>query len=375
MRSRRASTSQGLSSKGCGRSGWTTKTLRRPWRRRACESSPTPLTSSSRGSKTRSDRSSIRANAGEDELMEIGLYGLGRMGANMVRRLVRSGEHRVVAGNRSPGPVDEAVEDGAEGVYSMEEMVEKLPSRPRAIWSMVPAGDPTEQTLLRFAEMMDEGDILIDGGNSYFRDSIRRAQMLREKGLRFLDAGTSGGIWGLEIGYCLMVGGDRGAYEHVEPALKTLAPEDGYAYMGGAGAGHFVKMVHNGVEYAMLQAYAEGFEIMQKSQYDLDLHAISSLWNQGSVVRSWLLELAERAFEKDANLQSVRGYVEDSGEGRWTVLEAIDEDVPAAVIAGSLFARFTSRQDDSFAMKVIAALRAEFGGHAVQEASTKYPEQ
>ena len=307
--------------------------------------------------------------------MEIGLYGLGRMGANMVRRLVRSGEHRVVAGNRSPGPVDEAVEDGAEGVYSMEEMVEKLPSRPRAIWSMVPAGDPTEQTLLRFAEMMDEGDILIDGGNSYFRDSIRRAQMLREKGLAFLDAGTSGGIWGLEIGYCLMVGGDRDAYEHVEPALKSLAPEDGYAYLGDSGAGHFAKMVHNGIEYGMLQAYGEGFEILQKSQFDFDLKAVSSLWNRGSVVRSWLLELAENAFEKDANLEDIRGYVEDSGEGRWTVLEAINESVPAAVIAGSLFARFASRQDDSFAMKVIAALRAEFGGHAVQEASTKYPEQ
>jgi 6-phosphogluconate dehydrogenase len=253
-------------------------------------------------------------------------------------------------------------------------MVEKL-DKPRAIWVMVPAGDPTEQTLLNFAELMDEGDILIDGGNSYFRDSIRRADMLHERGLRFLDAGTSGGIWGLEIGYCLMVGGDAEAYEYVEPALKTLAPPNGYAYLEAAGAGHFTKMVHNGIEYGMLQAYAEGFEILKKSQYDLDLRAISSLWNQGSVVRSWLLELAERAFERDANLDSIRGYVEDSGEGRWTVLEAINEDVPAAVIAGSLFARFTSRQDDSFAMKVIAALRGEFGGHAVQEASTKYPEE
>jgi 6-phosphogluconate dehydrogenase len=306
--------------------------------------------------------------------MEIGLYGLGRMGANMVRRLIRDGEHRVVAGNRSPGPVDEVVSEGAEGAYSMEEMVEKL-DKPRAIWVMVPAGDPTEQTLLNFAELLDEGDILIDGGNSYFRDSIRRAEMLHERGLRFLDAGTSGGIWGLEVGYCLMVGGDAGAYEHVEPALKTLAPPNGYAYLEDAGAGHFTKMVHNGIEYGMLQAYAEGFEILQKSQYDLDLRAISSLWNQGSVVRSWLLELAERAFERDANLDSIRGYVEDSGEGRWTVLEAINEDVPASVIAGSLFARFTSRQDDSFAMKVIAALRGEFGGHAVQEASTKYPEE
>jgi 6-phosphogluconate dehydrogenase len=296
------------------------------------------------------------------------------MGANMVRRLVRSGEHRVVAGNRSPGPVDEVVSEGAEGTYSMEEMVEKL-SPPRAIWTMVPAGDITEATLLKFAGMMDEGDILIDGGNSYFRDSIRRAEMLHERGLRFLDAGTSGGIWGLQVGYCLMVGGDADAFEHVEPTLKTLAPPDGYLYAGGAGAGHFVKMVHNGVEYGMLQAYAEGFELMQKSQYDLDLHAVSHLWNQGSVVRSWLLELAESAFEKDANLDSIRGYVEDSGEGRWTVLEAINESVPANAIAGSLFARFASRQDDSFAMKVIAALRGEFGGHAVQEASTKYPEQ
>ena len=233
----------------------------------------------------------------------------------------------------------------------------------------------TEATLLKFAGMMDEGDILIDGGNSYFRDSIRRAEMLHERGLRFLDAGTSGGIWGLQVGYCLMVGGDADAFEHVEPTLKTLAPPDGYLYAGGAGAGHFVKMVHNGVEYGMLQAYAEGFELMQKSQYDLDLHAVSHLWNQGSVVRSWLLELAESAFEKDANLDSIRGYVEDSGEGRWTVLEAINESVPANAIAGSLFARFASRQDDSFAMKVIAALRGEFGGHAVQEASTKYPEQ
>jgi len=305
--------------------------------------------------------------------MEIGLYGLGRMGGNMVRRLVRSGEHRVVAGNRSSGPVDQAVQDGAEGAYSMEELVEKL-SPPRTIWTMVPAGDVTEQALLKFADLMDDDDILIDGGNSYFRDSIRRAEMLKEKNIRFMDAGTSGGVWGLQVGYCLMVGGDSSAYEHVEPALKTLAPENGYAYLGDAGAGHFTKMVHNGVEYGMMQSYAEGFEILEKSQYDFDLRAISSLWNQGSVVRSWLLELAESAFERDGHLESVRGYAEDSGEGRWTVIEAINEGVPAATIAGSLFARFVSRQDDSFAMKVIAALRGEFGGHAIQEASTRYPE-
>jgi 6-phosphogluconate dehydrogenase len=271
--------------------------------------------------------------------------------------------------------VDEVVKDGAEGAYSMQELVEKLSGDgPRAITVMVPAGDPTEQALLQLADLMDEGDILIDGGNSYFRDSVRRSEMLREKGIRFLDQGTSGGVWGLEVGYCLMVGGDSSAFEHVEPALKTLAPPNGYAYLGEAGAGHFTKMVHNGVEYGMMQAYAEGFEILEKSQYDFDLRAVSSLWNQGSVVRSWLLELAENAFEQDGHLDSVRGYAEDSGEGRWTILEAINEDVPAHVISASLFARFSSRQDDSFAMKVIAALRGQFGGHAIQEASTKYPE-
>ena len=229
--------------------------------------------------------------------MEIGLCGLGRMGANMVRRLVRSGEHRVVAFDLEREPVDVAVSEGAEGAYSMEELVEKL-SPPRAVWIMVPAGEATEGVLNTLSGLVEPNDILIDGGNSYFRDSIRRAETLRERGVRFLDAGTSGGIWGLELGYCLMVGGDSDAYEHVEPALKTLAPEDGYAYVGGPGAGHFVKMVHNGIEYAMLQSYAEGFELMQKSQYDLDLHAVSSLWNRGSVVRSWLLELAESAFWK-----------------------------------------------------------------------------
>jgi len=308
--------------------------------------------------------------------VEIGIYGLGRMGANMVRRLQQSGEHRVVAGNRSKEPVDTAVEEGAEGAYSMEELVEKLSGDgPRVIWTMVPAGEVTGKALTDFADMMDPGDILIDGGNSYFRDSIRHAETLKERDIRFLDAGTSGGIWGLEVGYCLMVGGDSSAYEHAEPALKTLAPENGYAYLGEAGAGHFTKMVHNGIEYGMMQAYAEGFEILEKSQYDLDLRAISSLWNQGSVVRSWLLELAETAFEQDGHLDSVRGYAEDSGEGRWTILEAINESVPAPAISASLFARFASRQDDSFAMKVVAALRGQFGGHAIQEASTKYPEK
>jgi 6-phosphogluconate dehydrogenase len=302
--------------------------------------------------------------------MDIGIYGMGRMGFNMARRLVDKGDHRVIAGNRSSGKVDEAVERGAEGAYSVEEFVEKQDT-PRVLWSMLPAGDVTDQMIDNFIEMADEGDIVVDGANSYFRDSVARAERVRNSGLRWLDAGVSGGVWGYEVGYCTMIGGDADAFEYVEPVFKTLAPENGYAYLGYAGAGHFAKMVHNGVEYAMLQSYAEGFEILQKSRYDYDLRAICSLWNQGSVVRSWLLELAERAFEKDANLDSIRGYVEDSGEGRWTVLEAIEEDVPANAIAGSLFARFASRQDDSFAMKVIAALRGEFGGHAIKEAATE----
>jgi 6-phosphogluconate dehydrogenase len=302
--------------------------------------------------------------------MDIGIWGMGRMGFNMARRLVDKGDHRVVAGNRSPGKVDEAVERGAEGAYSVEEFVEKQNS-PRILWSMLPAGEVTDQMIDRFVELAEAGDIVVDGANSYFRDSVSRAERVRNSDLRWLDAGVSGGIWGYEVGYCTMIGGDADAFEYVEPAFKTLAPENGYAYLGDAGAGHFAKMVHNGVEYGMMQAYAEGFEILEKSRYDYDLRAICSLWNQGSVVRSWLLELAEQAFEKDANLDSIRGYVEDSGEGRWTVLEAIEEDVPVNAIAGSLFARFASRQDDSFAMKVIAALRGEFGGHAIKEAATE----
>lgn len=303
--------------------------------------------------------------------MEIGIWGMGRMGFNMVRRLLDRGDHRVIAGNRSPGKVDEAVALGAEGAYSVEEFVGKQAGSPRVLWTMLPAGDVTDDMVREFMAHADEGDIIVDGANSYFRDSVARAREVRGAGFRWLDCGVSGGIWGYDVGYCTMVGGDRDAFEHVEPALRTLAPTDGYAYLGDAGAGHFAKMVHNGVEYGMLQAYAEGFEILKKSRYDYDLRALSSLWNRGSVVRSWLLELAESAFEKDANLDSVRGYVEDSGEGRWTVLEAIEEDVPASAIAGSLFARFASRQDDSFAMKVIAALRGEFGGHAIKEAATE----
>jgi len=283
------------------------------------------------------------------------MIGLGRMGANMAERLRRGG-HEVIGYDRNQEVSD---------VGSLSELVERL-KPPRAAWVMVPAGDPTEKTVQELAGLLDKGDLIIDGGNSNFRDSMRRAGELEEQGLLFVDAGTSGGIWGLEIGYCLMVGGSDEAFKRIEPGLKTLAPRDGYAHVGPAGAGHFTKMVHNGIEYAMLQSYAEGFEIMQASQFDLDLHQLAALWNHGSVVRSWLLELAESAFDKDPDLSQIRGYVEDSGEGRWTVFEAINENVPAPAIAASLFARFASRQEDSFAMKVIAALRNEFGGHDVK---------
>jgi 6-phosphogluconate dehydrogenase len=288
--------------------------------------------------------------------MQLGMVGLGRMGGNMAERLRRGG-HEVVG----YAPASELSD-----VASLAELVERL-SAPRTVWLMIPAGDPTETTVRELKGLLDSGDLVVDGGNSNFRDSQRRAAELEERGIKFVDAGTSGGIWGLEFGYCLMVGGSDDAFTRLEPALKTLAPADGYAHVGPSGAGHFTKMVHNGIEYAMLQAYAEGFEILEASQFDLDLRQVSALWNRGSVVRSWLLELAESAFQKDAKLAGLRGYVEDSGEGRWTVFEAINEDVPAPTIAASLFARFASRQEDSFAMRFIAALRNEFGGHAVQK--------
>ena len=288
--------------------------------------------------------------------MQLGMIGLGRMGGNMRERLRRGG-HEVIGYARDPKVAD---------VGSLPELVDGL-AAPRTAWLMIPAGDPTEQTIQELAGLLQTGDLIVDGGNSNFRDSIRRGAELEKKGLLFMDAGTSGGIWGLKIGYCLMVGGSDEAFRRVEPALKTLAPEDGYAHVGPVGAGHFTKMVHNGIEYAMLQSYAEGFEILQASQFDLDLHQLAALWNQGSVVRSWLLELAESAFDKDPDLSKIRGYVDDSGEGRWTVFEAINENVPAPTIAASLFARFVSRQDDSFAMRMIAALRNEFGGHAVKK--------
>jgi len=273
----------------------------------------------------------------------------------------------VVVYDRDPAAVERLVKDGATGAASLDELVKKLEA-PRAVWVMVPSGKPTESTISELARLMQPNDVIIDGGNSNFRDSMRHSTELAEKKLRFLDVGTSGGIWGLEVGYCMMAGGDESAYKHIEPALLTLAPKNGVAYFGKAGAGHFVKMVHNGIEYAMMQAYAEGFELMKAAEFGLDLRTVTQVWNQGSVVRSWLLELAERAFKRDPELKELKAYVDDSGEGRWTVNEAVAHAVPAPTIAASLFARFSSRQDNSFAMRVLAALRNEFGGHAVKKA-------
>ncbi len=296
--------------------------------------------------------------------MKIGMIGLGRMGANMVKRLMNDG-HSVVAYNRSPEAVIEIESIGAQGAYSISELVGKLQAR-RVVWMMVPSGDATEQTLQTLLNLLSAGDIIIDGGNSNFRDSMRRAKLAHAQGIKFIDAGTSGGVWGLANGYCLMVGGSDESVQYCEPIFKTLAPVDGYLHTGTVGSGHFVKMVHNGIEYGLLQAYAEGFEILKESQFPLDLPAITALWNHGSVVRSWLLELLEEAYAKNPGLNNIRGYIDDSGEGRWTIQEAINESVPAPVITASLFARFASRQDESYGAKVIAALRNEFGGHAVK---------
>ncbi|HEY7269970.1 MAG TPA: decarboxylating 6-phosphogluconate dehydrogenase [Dehalococcoidia bacterium] len=290
--------------------------------------------------------------------MKLGLIGLGRMGAGLMERWRRDG-HEVAAYDANPSVSPTA---------SIAEMIAQLDTSPRIVWVMVPAGDVTQKVIDEVASNLREGDIIIDGGNSYYRDGVRRAAELAQRGIRFLDAGTSGGIWGLEVGFCLMVGGPKDAFDQVEPLFRTLAPKDGYAYLGPAGAGHFAKMVHNGIEYAMLEAYAEGFDLLQAAEFDYDLGKIASLWNQGSVVRSWLLELGADALKKDPRLEQLKAYVDDSGEGRWTVNEAIERAVPVPVIAQSLFARFDSRDDNSFAMRYIAALRNEFGGHAVKEA-------
>jgi 6-phosphogluconate dehydrogenase len=300
--------------------------------------------------------------------MRLGFIGLGRMGANMVRRLVRDG-HEIHVYNRTPERATEieAEGEGAKAFSSIEELVASL-EKPRGVWVMVPAGDATEAQIEELLEHLEPGDTIIDGGNTNFHDDTRRYATLREKGVRYVDAGVSGGIWGLQVGFCLMVGGDREAVAPLEPIFTTLAPPGGYLHVGDPGAGHYVKMVHNGIEYGLMQAYAEGFEIMHASDYELDLGAISELWMQGSVVRSWLLELAGRAFKSNGqDLEHIKGWVADSGEGRWTVQEAIDHDVPAPVITLSLLSRFRSRQEDSYGAKVLAALRNEFGGHEVKK--------
>jgi len=298
--------------------------------------------------------------------MEVAMVGLGRMGGNMARRLLRGG-HRVVVWNRTYAKAEELGAEGAEPVKQLTDVVKALEA-PRAIWIMLPYGDATQAAIDELTPLLDEGDILIDGGNSPFQHDIERGAQLKAKGIRYLDAGTSGGVWGLEVGYCLMVGGDKSAFDVIEPLLKTLAPPGhGYEYCGGHGSGHFVKMVHNGIEYGMMQAYAEGFELLNATEWDLDLASIADLWNQGSVVRSWLLELAADAFKKDPGLEQITGYVEDTGEGRWTVEQAIAHSVPMPAISAALFTRFRSRQEDTFSGKVLAALRNEFGGHAVKE--------
>jgi 6-phosphogluconate dehydrogenase len=297
--------------------------------------------------------------------MKIGFIGLGKMGANMVERLLRDG-HEVVVFNRTQEAIDRMAKKGALPAKSRENLLEQLQS-PKAVWLMVPSGAPVDENIEALASLLDKGDIIIDGGNSNWRDTKERSEMLKSQGFHYIDCGTSGGIWGLQEGYCLMYGGDPKACQHLEPIFKTLAPEHGYLYCGPSASGHFVKMVHNGIEYGMMQAYAEGFEIMERSPFELDLKAISKVWQHGSVVRSWLLELAELALTEDPRLEQLEAFVQDSGEGRWTVQSAIDFDVPAPVITHSLFARFQSRDKNSFAFRLLAALRNQFGGHAVKK--------
>ncbi|MBI1872306.1 MAG: decarboxylating 6-phosphogluconate dehydrogenase [Acidobacteria bacterium] len=320
--------------------------------------------------------------------MQLGMIGLGRMGANMVRRLMNGG-HSCVVFDRNPEHARPLVADGAAGAASLEEFVAKL-EKPRVAWVMVPAGSPTEETVTALAERMHAGDLVIDGGNSHYKDDVRRAQTLKSRGIHYVDAGTSGGVWGLERGYCLMIGGDREAVTHLDPIFRTLAPgrgdiprtpgrersdgtaEDGYLHCGPAGAGHFVKMVHNGIEYGLMQAYAEGFDLLrtavtgqrpQAERYHFELADIAEVWRHGSVVGSWLLDLTAMALAEDPELAAFSGFVQDSGEGRWTIEAAIEQAAPADVLAASLFARFRSRQDHTFGEKLLSAMRHKFGGH------------
>ena len=320
--------------------------------------------------------------------MQVGMIGLGRMGANMVRRLMRGG-HQCVVYTRNPDNVRLLAGEGAVGATSLDDFVNKL-SKPRAAWVMVPAGDPTEQTVLALAERMETGDIIIDGGNSYYKDGVRRAKTLKEKGIHYVDVGTSGGVWGLERGYCLMIGGESDVVKHLTPVFKTLAPgtggisrtpgrenmdctaEDGYLHCGPNGAGHFVKMIHNGIEYGLMQAYAEGFDILRNAntndlpeghRYDFKVADIAEVWRRGSVIGSWLLDLTAMALFENPTLSNYSGYVQDSGEGRWTIMAAIEEAVPVDVLSASLFARFRSRQGNTYAEKLLSAMRQKFGGH------------
>ncbi len=297
--------------------------------------------------------------------MELGFIGLGKMGMNMVTRLRRD-QHRVVVYDRSNDLIKQAEGLGCIGSSSLADLVGKL-SAPKAVWVMVPSGAPTEETIKAVAALLQPGDTIVDGGNTRFHDDVRRAAELKTKGIHYVDAGTSGGIWGLTVGYCLMVGGEEAVVQHLAPVFKTLAPENGWAHVGAVGAGHYVKMVHNGIEYSMMQGYAEGFELMSKSEYKLNLARIADLWMQGSVVRSWLLELAAGALKQDPKLDQLKGYVQDSGEGRWMIADAIEKDVPVPTLTTALFTRFRSRQEQSFAEKMLAALRNAFGGHAVRK--------
>lgn len=300
--------------------------------------------------------------------MKIGMIGLGRMGMNMGRRLLQGG-HEVVAYNRTRAKTEELAREGAIPTYSLAELTARL-DPPKVVWLMLPAGETVDQHLEELAELLGPGDIVVEGGNSFFKDDLRRADSLREKGIHYLDAGVSGGIWGLKVGYCTMIGGEEKSFRQIEPLLKTLAPPEGYMHCGPHGAGHFVKMVHNGIEYAMMQAYGEGFALLEASPYGpgLDYSAVAKLWNRGSVIRSWLLELLEPAFASDPRLTKITGHVDDSGEGRWTVQQAVEYGVATPTIAISLFQRFQSRNPDAFENRVLAALRREFGGHPVKKA-------
>ena len=294
--------------------------------------------------------------------MQLGFIGLGKMGANMVERLLQD-KHEVLVFDLNKESVKESESKGAAGTSSLGEMVKKL-NPPRAIWMMVPVGAPVQRTIDTILPQLSESDILIDGGNSYYKDSVRRADLMKEKGIHYVDVGTSGGVWGLKEGFCMMIGAEEDVFRHLQPLFKSLAPQHGFVRVGKTGSGHLVKMVHNGIEYGLMEAYAEGFEILAASDYELDLHQIARVWNHGGVVRSWLLELIEGMFEKNPRLANIRDHVEDSGMGRWSALEAIEKSIPAPVISLSLQTRFRSRQEESFAGKVLAALRHQFGGHA-----------